>query len=98
MAEHEDAVDFAGEPDGFDRLWTPHRMVYIGGQDKPADGSEQACPFCAAPEKSDADGLVVAAGDSFALAAGQGARIAASKPLRRRAPTAPRPVMCAMRR
>ena len=37
-------------------------MVYIGGQDKPADGSEQACPFCAAPEKSDADGLVVARG------------------------------------
>ncbi|MFD6524332.1 hypothetical protein ACFWDO_00845, partial [Isoptericola sp. NPDC060185] len=31
------------------RLWTPHRMVYIGGQDKPADGSVAQCPFCRIP-------------------------------------------------
>ena len=36
-------------PDPFGRLWTPHRMVYIGGQDKPEDASARRCPFCAAP-------------------------------------------------
>ena len=37
-----EAGHLAGQPDGFDRLWTPHRMVYIGGQDKPADSGEDA--------------------------------------------------------
>ncbi|MFX4270804.1 HIT family protein [Propionibacteriaceae bacterium Y1685] len=55
----EDAGDFAGEPDAFERLWTPHRMVYIGGQDKPADASESQCPFCRAPGRDDAEGLIV---------------------------------------
>lgn len=50
----------AGRPDGFDRLWTPHRMVYIGGQDKPADGGEGACPFCrVSASGDDAASLVV---------------------------------------
>ena len=41
---------FAGEPDGFERLWTPHRMVYIKGENKPAhDEAGDECPFCAAP-------------------------------------------------
>jgi len=55
-----------GEQDGFERLWTPHRMVYIGGQDKPADASAGAatCPFCRAPTLDDADGLIVARGTS----------------------------------
>ncbi len=34
----ERAGDLAGEPDGFQRLWTPHRMAYIGGESKPTDG------------------------------------------------------------
>ena len=51
-----------GAPQAFQRLWTPHRMVYIGGQDKPADATEHACPFCLAPEKSDEDALIVARG------------------------------------
>lgn len=50
----------AGQPDGFGRLWTPHRMVYIGGQDKPADSGEGACPFCrVAASDDDAASLVV---------------------------------------
>ena len=53
-----------GEQDGFERLWTPHRMVYIGGQDKPADAGAAACPFCRAPTLDDADGLIVARGAS----------------------------------
>ena len=62
----EQASEFAGVPDGFQRLWTPHRMVYInaGADVNRGDG----CPFCAAPQKSDADGLIVYRGvTSYAL-------------------------------
>ena len=48
-----------GAPEPFQRLWTPHRMVYIGGQDKPTDASASQCPFCAAPGRSDEDALIV---------------------------------------
>src|SRR5579875_952681 len=59
----EDAGTFAGEPDAFGRLWTPHRMVYIKGEGKPAhDKAGDECPFCAAPGRSDEDGLIVARG------------------------------------
>ena len=53
-----DAGDFAGSPDGFDRLWTPHRMAYVRGK-KPTADAGTGCPFCAAPDRSDADGLIV---------------------------------------
>ena len=53
--EAERAGEHPGEPDGFERLWTPHRMVYIGGQGKPSDASAgQECPFCRAPTLDDA--------------------------------------------
>ena len=58
----EAAAEFPGEPDGFQRLWTPHRMVYIDGQDKPKDDRAEECPFCTAPSKTDEDGLIVARG------------------------------------
>jgi ATP adenylyltransferase len=59
----EDAGQFAGEPDSFGRLWTPHRMVYIKGEGKPShDDAGDDCPFCAAPARSDEDGLIVARG------------------------------------
>ena len=57
----EDQGDFAGERDGFQRLWTPHRMVYIGG-DRPSDEAGDGCPFCRAPSRTDAEGLVVRRG------------------------------------
>ena len=63
IPEPEAAAGFPGEPDGLQRLWTPHRFVYVGGEDKPADSSEQSCPFCSAPERSDEDGLIVARGE-----------------------------------
>ena len=45
-----------GVPDNFQRLWTPHRLVYIqNGQQPPTD----ECPFCLAPAGSDEDGLIV---------------------------------------
>jgi ATP adenylyltransferase len=49
-------------PDGFQRLWMPHRLAYIKGEGKPADASAVECPFCAIPKLSDADGLIVARG------------------------------------
>lgn len=52
-----------GEPDGFERLWTPHRMVYIAGEAKPvAGGDGPDCPFCRAPRGRDDEGLLVARG------------------------------------
>ncbi|MFT3862149.1 HIT family protein [Micropruina sp.] len=51
-----------GAPDAFQRLWTPHRMVYIGGENKPADDTAGQCPFCLAPQRDDADALIVRRG------------------------------------
>ncbi|SFJ95962.1 HIT domain-containing protein [Cellulomonas sp. KH9] len=62
--EVEPADAFAGVPDGLDRLWTPHRMAYIGGQDKPADDAPgDGCPFCRIPGLPDEQGLVVHRGE-----------------------------------
>ena len=53
----------AGVPDAFQRLWTPHRMAYIQGENKPTGpGAGDGCPFCAIPAESDEDGLVIARG------------------------------------
>ncbi len=54
--------DFAGVKDGFERLWTPHRMAYING-DRPSPHAGDGCPFCAAPGRSDEDGLIVHRGE-----------------------------------
>jgi len=59
----EPASNFAGEPDTFGRLWTPHRLAYIQGEGKPShDEPGEECPFCRAPKLSDEDGLIVARG------------------------------------
>ncbi|GAA5034392.1 HIT domain-containing protein [Terrabacter aeriphilus] len=58
----EPAEHFARVEDGFERLWTPHRMAYIEGE-KPSEDAGTGCPFCAAPGKSDAEGLVVHRGE-----------------------------------
>ena len=52
---------FAGVPDAFERLWTPHRMAYIKGENKPS-GPDEGCPFDRAPKLTDEDGLIVARG------------------------------------
>src|SRR3954451_13528314 len=60
----EDSSGLAGESDGFGRLWTPHRMVYIQGENRPAHAESGVdCPFCLAPQRSDEDGLIVARGE-----------------------------------
>ena len=58
-----DGEDFAGAPDAFQRLWTPHRMVYIGGEGKPASDAARHCPFCDVPARSDADALIISRGE-----------------------------------
>lgn len=52
---------FPGVPDAFQRLWTPHRMVYIDGEGKPKSPGE--CPFCVSPGKPDEEGLIVRRGE-----------------------------------
>lgn len=54
-----------GVPDEFQRLWTPHRMAYIQAGPEPL---RETCPFCAAPQMSDVDALIVHRGvTSFVL-------------------------------
>ncbi|KUP96103.1 HIT family protein [Thermobifida cellulosilytica] len=56
-------------PDGLQRLWTPHRMAYIKGENKPkGTAAGEDCPFCRAPGLPDEEGLVLARGKTaFAL-------------------------------
>ncbi|HLL68511.1 MAG TPA: HIT domain-containing protein [Micromonosporaceae bacterium] len=53
-----------GVADELERLWTPHRMAYITGDDRPVGGYDQpdGCPFCLAPSQPGTDSLVVARG------------------------------------
>jgi len=60
VSDHlEDAADFATVPDAFQRLWTPHRLVYIQQGQQPADDQ---CPFCLAPSLPDEQSLIVKRG------------------------------------
>jgi ATP adenylyltransferase len=57
---HQDGV---GVPDELDRLWTPHRMAYISGENKPTDETSKECPFCRIQSLGDEEGLVVHRGE-----------------------------------
>ena len=53
-----DGFELPGAPDAFERFWNAHRMAYVSkgtGQVK----DEHTCPFCAAPQRDDADSLIV---------------------------------------
>jgi ATP adenylyltransferase len=52
-------IDGAGMPDSWQRLWAPHRLDYLRGENRPLDGNDIPCPFCTIPEKSDEEGLIV---------------------------------------
>jgi ATP adenylyltransferase len=60
-----DDVTQPGVPDNLERLWTPHRMTYVSGSDRPEGGYEArgACPFCVAPHADEEHSLVVARGE-----------------------------------
>jgi len=49
-----------GVSDELQRLWTPHRMVYIADAHQP---DEHDCPFCHAPSLSDEQALIVHRGE-----------------------------------
>jgi ATP adenylyltransferase len=52
-----------GIPDEVERLWMPHRMAYIKGENKPiSEEAGEDCPFCRVPTRDDAEGLIVARG------------------------------------
>jgi ATP adenylyltransferase len=59
--EFEDAAFLQGVPDAFQRLWTPHRLVYIQTGTQPSDDQ---CPFCIAPTLTDEQGLIVHRGET----------------------------------
>jgi ATP adenylyltransferase len=52
----ESSRSFAAVPDGFARLWTPHRIAYI---ENGAPGPQDECVFCTAPQLSDEQALIV---------------------------------------
>jgi ATP adenylyltransferase len=58
---HQDGV---GDPDQLERLWTPYRMAYIRGEERPSSTDAEDCPFCRIPSMADAEGLVVHRGDT----------------------------------
>jgi ATP adenylyltransferase len=54
-----DYIDSTGMPDAWSRLWAPHRLDYLRGENRPLAGNEITCPFCEIPTMSDEEGLVV---------------------------------------
>jgi ATP adenylyltransferase len=70
-AEQIDAlpVDGVGESDGLQRLWNPHRMAYILGENKPTGPkAEDGCPFCRIPALGDDEGALIVARGSLVYA------------------------------
>lgn len=59
----ESSGSLPGVPDAFERLWTPHRLAYLQGENRPEDSSSDACPFCRVPALPDHEGLIVARGE-----------------------------------
>jgi ATP adenylyltransferase len=49
----------AGMPDAWQRLWAPHRMTYLDGENRPLPGNEVECPFCKILKLSDEEALIV---------------------------------------
>jgi ATP adenylyltransferase len=54
----------AGMPDHWARLWAPHRLEYLKGENRPLGDNEVACPFCRIPTLSNEEGLIVARGET----------------------------------
>ena len=55
-------------PDAWSRLWAPHRLDYLRGENRPLAGNEISCPFCEIPSMSDEEGLVVHRGTNAYVA------------------------------
>ena len=48
-----------GMPDSWQRIWAPHRMEYLRGENRPLPTNDVQCPFCRIPSLSDEEGLIV---------------------------------------
>lgn len=59
---NENLVGGAGMPDSWARLWAPHRMSYLSGENRPLPSNDVPCPFCTVPSMQDEAGLIVARG------------------------------------
>ncbi|MBO0840475.1 MAG: HIT domain-containing protein [Sciscionella sp.] len=55
--------DGVGVADALQRLWTPHRMAYILGENKPDGEERNGCPFCRLIDSDDESALIVARGE-----------------------------------
>lgn len=49
--------------EGFDRLWTPHRMAYVAPTSASDAAGDGGCPFCAMEHLPPEESLVVATGE-----------------------------------
>lgn len=56
------AQDGVGIQDALQRLWTPHRMAYIRGANKPTSEGGEGCPFCRLVALPDDEALILARG------------------------------------
>jgi ATP adenylyltransferase len=62
--EVEDAETMGGQPDGFERLWTPHRLAYVKDAfDRSGKTPGDGCPFCLKADADDREALVIARGE-----------------------------------
>ena len=52
-------VDDAGLVDMWQRLWTPHRMPYLRGENRPNATNDVECPFCRVPRGDDREGHIL---------------------------------------
>ncbi len=57
---HQDGI---GHEDHLERLWTPYRLAYIRGENRPDKTPGVECPFCRIPTLGDEDGLIVYRGE-----------------------------------
>ena len=46
-----DEFELPGDPDGFQRLWTPHRLAYVRGEETSVE-QPPGCPFCTRLERA----------------------------------------------
>ena len=57
-------IEGVGEPDRLQRLWAPHRLAYVTGEDGTGRTDDGGCPFCRIPTLDDREGLVLARGET----------------------------------
>jgi ATP adenylyltransferase len=64
VTEWADAERLGGDPDGFERLWTPHRMAYVRrATDRPDINDPDACALCKTADDNDREHLIVHRGE-----------------------------------